>query len=536
MSDGSFPLRKKFKMEEVMKILRKKFIPLFFVLLFLTVSLFSSQKAFSEVNGTMMQAFHWYLPNDGNHWNWLKGKVPELSSAGFTALWLPPAYKGSSQADVGYGVYDMYDLGEFEQKGTVRTKYGIKDQYIDLIKKAHESQIQIYADVVFNHRGGADYKEQVSAIPVAGNNRNHDTGSQRIIGAWTGFNFLGRHNKYSAFKWNATLFDGTDYDANTGQNAIFRINMKDKHWDWPVDDENGNYDYLMFADLDFDHPAVVNELKNWGVWYANFTGINGYRIDAVKHIKFSFFPQWIDHVRSQTDKNLFMVGEYWNYNVDDLHYFIQQSWGRMHLFDAPLHNNFYNASRSNGDYDMGSIMNNTLMKEQPSLAVTLVENHDTQPLQALESPVMDWFKPLAYAFILLRSEGYPCVFFADYYGAQYRDKGRDGQDYDIQMASHKWIIDKLLWARKNFAYGNQISFLDHKDIIGWTRLGNESHPKAMAVIMTDKDGGSKWMNVGKSHTNFKDILGHQTHTVTTNEWGWGEFSTKGGSVSVWVQE
>lgn len=66
---------------------------------------------------------------------------------------------------------------------------------------------------------------------------------------------------------------------------------------------------------------------------------------------------------------------------------------------------------------MRRILDNTLMQQQPALAVTLVENHDTQPLQALESPVADWFKPLAYAIILLRQEGYPCVFYPDYYRA-----------------------------------------------------------------------------------------------------------------------
>ncbi|MDI8752022.1 hypothetical protein MJH54_31455, partial [Salmonella enterica subsp. enterica serovar Montevideo] len=40
-------------------------------------------------------------------------------------------------------------------------------------------------------------------------------------------------------------------------------------------------------------------------------------------------------------------------------------------------------------------------------------NHDTQPLQALEAPVEPWFKPLAYALILLRENGVPSVFYPD---------------------------------------------------------------------------------------------------------------------------
>ncbi|HBL29705.1 MAG TPA: alpha-amylase, partial [Acidobacteria bacterium] len=59
-------------------------------------------------------------------------------------------------SDVGYGVYDMYDLGEFNQKGSVRTKYGTKAEYLAAISTAHANGLQIYGDLVFNHRGGAD--------------------------------------------------------------------------------------------------------------------------------------------------------------------------------------------------------------------------------------------------------------------------------------------------------------------------------------------------------------------------------------------
>lgn len=104
----------------------------------------------------------------------------------------------------------------------------------------------------------------------------------------------------------------------------------------------------------------------------------------------------------------------------------------------PLHYNFHWASKAGSDYDMGSILNKTLVKENPLLAVTIVENHDTQPLQSLESLVESWFKPLAYAIILLRDQGYPCVFCADYDGAHYKGKG-----YENWMDCHKWIIRNL---------------------------------------------------------------------------------------------
>ncbi len=488
----------------------------------------------SQQNGTMMQFFHWYSPGGGTLWNEVRNKSYNLSDTGVTALWLPPAYKGAGGGnDVGYGVYDMYDLGEFYQKGTVATKYGTKDEYLEAIRVAHSNNIQIYGDVVFNHRGGADGKSWVDAEKVAWDNRNYVLEDKRIE-AWVDFDFDGRNNKYSDFKWTWHHFDGVDWDDAGKEKAIFRFKGAGKGWDWEVDTENNNYDYLMYADLDLDHPEVKQELKDWGEWYHDFTGVDGYRLDAVKHIKFDYMKEWVNHMR-WTKGDMFVVGEYWHYNVDALHNYIQKTEGTISLFDAPLHWNFHAASTSGGNYNMKYLMDRTLMKDNPSKAVTIVDNHDTQPLQALESPVDYWFKPLAYAFILLREEGYPCVFYADYYGAQYTDKGRDGNTYTINMAPVS-KLDQLIRLRKMYAYGRQHSYLDHEDVIGWTREGDSSHPKAMAVLMSDKNSGSKWMYTGKANTKFVDHLGNRNDAVRTNSDGWGEFKCNAGSVSVWVQE
>lgn len=503
------------------------------LLLVLTlIILLSTGAASAQTNGVIMQYFHWYNTSGDNLWLKVADQADELAAAGITALWLPPAYKGINGDDVGYGVYDLYDLGEFNQKGSVRTKYGTKAQYLSAIQAAHANGLQVYGDVVLNHKGGADAVEWVTATRVQAADRNVEYGGDVSIQAWTDFEFPGRGNTYSAFKWHWYHFDGVDWAQNLQESGkIYKFRGTGKAWDTEVDTEFGNYDYLMFADLDFQHADVVNELKSWGVWYVNTTGVDGLRLDAVKHIKFDFWNGWLDYVRTTTGKPLFTVGEMWSYDVAKLNNWITKTGGRASLFDAPLHLNFYNASRGGGNYDMRNIMSNTLMAQQPTKAVTLVENHDTQPLQALESPVMDWFKPLAYAFILLREEGYPSVFYPDYYGASYTDRGTT-----INIASQKVILDKLLDARKRFAYGPQYNYLDHQDIIGWTRLGDAQHPRAMAAILTDGPGGSKWMEVGKANARFFDHTGNRSDVVTTNEWGWGQFPVNGGSVSVWVQE
>ncbi|MGB5974296.1 MAG: alpha-amylase, partial [Nodosilinea sp.] len=326
-----------------------------------------------------------------------------------------------------------------------------------------------------------------------------------------------------------------DYNSyDPGFKAVWK--MADKSFETKVDLEDGNFDYLMGCDLDINHPEVRGELKYWGQWTLDTIGVDGFRVDAIKHINGDFFNDWLDHLEGYAQKDLFCVGEYWTYNLGTLSWYIGNAGGRMNLFDAPLHLNFHLASRAGGHYDMRRIFDGTLMKELPLLAVTLVENHDTQPLQALESVVEAWFKPLAYAIILLRAEGYPCIFCADYYGAHYKDRGRDGNEYEIWMDSHKYILDRLLFARQHFAYGPQYDYLDHYNTIGWTRLGSEQHPQAMAVILSDGPAGSKWMEVGKPHTTFCDITGHIQEPVVTNEHGWAEFRCNGGSVSVWVEK
>ena len=146
-------------------------------------------------------------------------------------------------------------------------------------------------------------------------------------------------------------------------------------------------------------------------------------------------------------RELFAVGEYWSGDVADLHGYITVTEGVMSLFDVALHYHFHEAGRAGNRYDMRTIFDGTLAGQQPVKAVTFVDNHDSQPCQSLESWVEPWFKPLAYALILLRREGYPCVFHGDYFGGQYSDKDRD-----VTMYSHRFLIDHFLFARRNYGF------------------------------------------------------------------------------------
>ena len=485
----------------------------------------------SALNGTMMQFFHWYLPADGSLWDEAATRAEELAAAGFTALWLPPAYKGASGGlDVGYGAYDLFDLGEFAQKGSVRTKYGTRAQYLAAIQALQGQGLQVYADAVLNHKMKGDGIEEPWATPFWQDNRTQPAGPRQQIKTYTHFHFPGRAHTHSDFEWHWQHFDAVDYNQLNpdSQNLIYLLDGK--QFDDQVALDYGNYAYLMGCDLDFQNPEVRAEINAWGRWYLDQTGVDGFRLDAIKHIAAWFFPQWLDMLEGHVGRDLFAVGEYWSPRLETLHWYLDALGGRMAVFDVPLHYHFHAAGQLGSAYDLRYILDGTLMQSRPTLAVTFVDNHDSQPLQALESTVVPWFKPLAYALILLRAEGYPCVFYPDYYGATYVD-----HDQTITLPSHRWLIDKFLQVRRQAAFGPQYDYFDHPNVVGWTRLGDEAHPHSCAVLLSNGADGYKWMEVGKPRQTCRDLTEHIPYPVTSNEWGWARFECRAGSVSVWIE-
>lgn len=110
----------------------------------------------------------------------------------------------------------------------------------------------------------------------------------------------------------------------------------------------------------------------------------------------------MNHVQRYSGRFLFAEGEYWWADINALHRFIDLTNETVTLFGASLHYNLHDASAQGDAYDLRTIFDGTLVQTHPHLAVTLVDNHDSQPLQSLESVVESWLKPLAYALILLR--------------------------------------------------------------------------------------------------------------------------------------
>lgn len=478
-------------------------------------------------NQTVMQYFEWYLPSDGQHWNHLAEDAQHLSDLGISHVWMPPAFKGTNKDDVGYGVYDLFDLGEFDQKGTIRTKYGFKDEYLNAINRLKDVGIVPMADVVLNHKAAADKLETFEVVEVDPEDRTKEISKPFEIEGWTHFTFDGRQKAYNDFEWHWYHFNGTDFDAKRNKSGIYLIQGDNKGWaeNDLIDNENGNFDYLMYANLDYKHPEVIENIYSWVDWFVQTTGVLGFRMDAVKHIDSFFMRNFIRDVKEKQGQDFYVFGEFWNAKEEDNNTYLEKTENRFDLVDVRLHNNLYDASLEGADYDLTTIFDQTLVKNHPEHAVTFVENHDTQRGQALESTVEEWFKPAAYALILLREDGLPCLFYGDYYGIE----GEFAQE------SFQEVLDTLLYARKELAYGEQIDYFDDPNCIGWTRSGNEGGTP-LAVTISNDVANSKTMEIGSDWAGqtFHDILGNCSDTVTIDEDGWGDFPVSEKSVSVWT--
>lgn len=479
-------------------------------------------------NRVMMQAFEWYLPNDGKFYNTLKDKVEELKDSGIDDLWLPPMFKATETGDTGYGVYDLFDLGEFDQKGDVRTKYGTIEELRELIDEIHTHEMKVYADVILNHKAAADFTEEFEAVQVDEEDRTKEISEAHEIEGWTGFNFPGREGKYSDFEWNFNHFTGTDYDQKEAIDGVFKILGENKHWNEGVSNEKGNYDYLMFANIDHKHPDVKDELFQWGEWFINYIDIDGMRFDALKHIEDDFIEDFVKHIEDKSEKELYFFGEYWMYDTDEKNQYLYETKYHTDLFDVALHFNMEQASKDIENYDIRTIFDNTLVKEHPLMAVTFVDNHDSQPGQSLASFVQPWFKKIAYSLILLRKDGYPCVFYGDYYGVE-------GEN---AVEGHKAMIDQLIAIRKDYAYGDQTDYAEAEDLIGWVRHGDDDHPGTLAVVISTGDMNELRMQVGEVHAGktFIELTGENENEIVVDEEGYADFEVGPGTMTCWAEK
>ena len=470
-----------------------------------------------EQNPLILQTFYWEMgtgeyarkfPAEKDLWRLLTKRAPDFAELGFTALWLPPAGKGTNRMDVGYGIYDPWDLGEFNQKGTVRTKYGTKDELVEAIVALQRCGLQVYYDAVLNQRLGADRTEKV---PLPGG---------ETLETWTIFSGMKGRNKYydqaAEGDWNWQCFDGIDVDARG--NSIGPTLFAGKSWDQSFDQ-----DYLLGCDVDYQNEKVVEEAIAWGKWLVQELGVDGFRLDAAKHIDTPFLKRWLDEVQASTDKELFIMAEVWYSNTMSLQFYLALfNEQKIKLFDFPLREQF--GLLRDGRLNMNSLGSAGLVNKRTDHAVTFIDNHDTFR-DGLASTPISKRKCQAYAYILTRAEGYPVVFWRDLYNNGLYDE-----------------MVKIIQARKDFAYGpGYEGELNDPKVYAYVRAGLVEVEGSGLVLMLSSGESQqtieKRVNARKPNTVYYDFTGNIKQEVQTDHEGYGIFKVRDSAEqgwSIWV--
>ncbi|MCL1809282.1 MAG: alpha-amylase family glycosyl hydrolase [Clostridiales bacterium] len=397
--------------------------------------------------GVMFQGFYWDCPKEENcenqWWTFTKSKLPVLARAGFTALWLPPVNKAAYWKSMGYDPYDYYDLGEFDQKGGVPTWFGTKDELLDLIKSAHSLGMQVYADLVFNHNSGADSQE---LNPIDKQLR------------WTKFS-----PKSGKFPRDWKCFHPNQYET----------------WD------EGQFEGM--PDICHRSPFVYTELINYARWLLEEVGFDGFRYDMVKG-----YGGWMVRsiqelraLRGRTSFKPYAVGECWDSDrtigewLDETNAWSDNPVG---AFDFPLRWRLRDLCDGYGFSLRTLAEHGVLVWSRPGQAVTFVENHDV----VRDTPIIN-DKLLAYAFILTH-EGYPCVFWQDYF------------NWNLAQPDNQNGIDALIKIHEQNAAGQtQVLFADDNLYI-MQRTGIGGKPGLVFVL----NNSGSW-NGAEVQTRWNDM-------------------------------
>ncbi|KAK5161197.1 hypothetical protein LTS14_000993 [Recurvomyces mirabilis] len=566
-------------------------------------------------NGILFQTFEWHTPSEPpppretystkSHYGRLNRLLPGLAAVGVTRVWLPPGCKANSPGGNGYDCYDLWDLGEFDQKYARSVKWGSREELRNLMDTAKREGIECIWDAVLNHKTAGDRTEDTWAVEsdkegvLRENTGTCEICPPRKIEAWLRYDFPGRERegmKYSGMKWRAEHFNGTDWDQRGQKNAIYKLiddpakypkpsqqqsgnktvqfgmnrlarfankfraeappRRPGKDWAQDVDDEHGNYDYLMFSNIDHSHPEVKQDLMNWGRWMLESTGISGFRLDAVQHFSYNFTKEWTARVhevsQGKNGKDAFVVGEIWTGEVHRITKWLDVVSQGACAYDSPL---LYNFSRISEDVRKGSknadlrtIIRDSLLEIRPDVAVTLVTNHDTQPGQTSFTSMLPETKALWYAFILLRQEGYPCVFWGDLYGTRGPKAEPPACTVPDGKGGRRSLLPNLMMCRRLFAYGEQIDYWDAMSCIAWTRAGSPDKPGSGCVALLsigdakEKVEADNWtgksISFGQPGDLYVDVLriAEQRADVKIDEKGTGFFPCRGMSASVYIRK
>lgn len=392
-----------------------------------------------------------------------------IQNLGVTAIWLNPVLEN----DMPGGSYHGYATTDYYK---VDPRFGTNEYYKELIEKCHERNMKVVMDMIFNH-----------------------CGSEHI---W----FLDRPSK----DW----FNFPDGYVQTSYRLTPHFDPYVSTYDKNIMDMGWFVESM--PDLNQHNPHLMKYLTQNSIWWIEYSGIDGIRMDTHPYVFFDSMAEWCKEIQNEyPDFNI--VGECW-YNTEAGSAYWQENsildkTRNSHLktvMDFPLQGIVREAFMSQTDswtglnkiYDRLAL---DFMYSDPMAVLTFLDNHDTDRFLSEEPDNLGFFKQ-AIAF-LLTTRGIPQIYYGteilmhgnkkesdglvrlDFPGGFPGDKVNDFIAADrtpLQNEAFDFIQKILKWRKGNevISKGNMTHFMPTNGIYLYQRKFKD---KRIIVIMNGND-------------------------------------------------
>lgn len=411
---------------------------------------------YSSGQGVMMQSFYWDVEPRGQWWNIITDHLTDWSESGIDKIWLPVATKGQSGGySMGYDPSDYFDFGEYNQHGTVITRFGSRKELETLISKAHDLDLEVIADIVINHNsgGGLEYNPY----------REKDT---------------------------YTLFDQTHGNAS----GMFNRNYENFYPNSTSSYDDGS---LFYEETNLDHNQTYVQDWLWksensvAKYYKNVMGFDGWRFDYVLGYEPWVVKAWLTEVGG------FSVSELWDGNASVLSKYVDETGSGVFDFST-----FYKLEEALDRFnDLTYLDKDMLWQTHPDKAVTFTANHDTEKDANEDNNIDPENKLKAYAYILTHP-GYPTIFYSDY-----------------ENLDFKPTLKQLIKIHNSLAVGpTQILYVDRDEYI-MRRDGEGDNPGLVLYINHSKTVKRRSVTTNWKQTILIDYSNNTPFVATVDDQG-----------------
>lgn len=309
-----------------------------------------------------------------------------IADLGATAIWCTPLLLDNQPRESyhGYACADYYHIDP---------RFGDNEHYKAFVAKAHEKGLKVIMDIVTNHCGTAHW--------------------------WMD---------------NPPFKDWYHVNEPYMQmNALFSVYMDPHASVRDRERQESGWFVPSMPDMNLDNPFVLKYFQQWAVWWIEYAGLDGLRVDTYPYNEPEPMSRWCKAVTDEyPDMNI--VGECWDMNIPQVAY-----WQK----DNPNRNGF--------NSNLPSIMDFPLQQAM---------------LRALNEDQVNWDEGMTRIYTVLAQDfayqdlSHMLTFFANH------DHARTGDVLRQEPARMKLAIALLATLRgiPQLYYGDEMMFLERKDV------------------------------------------------------------------------